>query len=152
MTLMHLFSLLFVGIPAVGAYGQECSGGHVGGMDATGNQCSSPALDGHESGIVALAQSPPSAIGARTTGEGRLRTSRVAAPRNAPVLLATAKSPGWRFPGKVVPSGVRSHTAKITDLHETSCSGGADGGMDATGNQCALSTPPLTDMEHRDAR
>ena len=152
MTDIRVFCLFFVGMVAVPANGQECSGGQGGGMDATGNQCSNPALNDPESGIVARTRSSPPAIGGRSASEGTFRISPAAPTRGAQLRLTAAKLGDGRVPVKTVPLGVPLHTAKIADVHEATCSGGADGGMDATGNQCALSTPSLTHLEHRDTR
>jgi hypothetical protein len=120
----------------VSAQAQDCSGGPGGGVDPTGNQCSTPATSVDTSypapalarpaaAIVAPAQDRVAATGSRTRG-----TTAPAA------RMASAPPSAERFPAVAKAAAEPIHTAKISDAQEPSCSGGVDGGIDATGNQC----------------
>jgi len=114
----------------VAAQAQECSGGPGGGVDATGNQCSAPgqAVDSTLP-VTVLARAAPAA---RATPANQ-PVARAAVP--VPTAASVGASPdrftvSARLPAEPV------HTAKIESEEEAVCSGGVDGGIDATGNQC----------------
>ena len=94
----------------VGAHAETCSGGADGGMDATGNQCTSPgsALDSAQATLV---------------------LARIAA--------TTSRPPVDRFARRADPSSEAAPGAPTEASGDATCSGGSDGGMDATGNQCS---------------
>jgi hypothetical protein len=127
-------------------HAQMCSGGAGGGIDATGNQCgdfaaiglyangpevtlplSSSKMRGVEQSIAATTGAHPttkmSVVHATSTvsAQGASRLATVASPPNAPVK-----------------------TSKIVTTDASPCAGGADGGMDATGNQCAEDAVAMT--------
>jgi hypothetical protein len=121
------------------AQAQECSGGAGGGVDATGNQCGAddqyvarPAAMRARStaAIAASAQLPAAPTGSRTVGTA-----------SAAAAAAPAHQAASRFPDGAKAPAEPVHTAKIGDGQVPSCSGGAEGGIDATGNQC---TPAAT--------
>ena len=114
-------------------YAQGCSGGAQGGTDATGNQCNSSAVQ--EANLPALAV-------AKMTGTQRSLTTAPTPAAFTKVLLtvgavAMAPQPQHRLPatpGKAVVG--TAMTSKSAGTEAGSCSGGIDGGTDATGNQC----------------
>jgi hypothetical protein len=120
----------------VAAQAQECSGGPGGGVDATGNQCSAPGQ--------AVDSTLPVAVLARAAPAAVVPAAAHATPANQPVARAavpvpTAASVGGspdRFTVSARPPAEPVHTAKIESGEEAVCSGGVDGGTDATGNQC----------------
>ena len=114
----------------VAAQAQECSGGPGGGVDATGNQCSAPgqAVDSTLP-VTVLARAAPAA---RATPANQ-PVARAAVP--VPTAASVGASPD-RFTVSARPPAEPVHTAKIESGEEAVCSGGVDGGTDATGNQC----------------
>lgn len=119
------------------AQAQECSGGAGGGCDATGNQCSTPATSIDASYVPTNVVRPIAVITAPTLVRPVVvgRASRAGAPG---VQLASAHPPAGHSPvaAKAAGDPVHTHTAKLGDTSDSSCSGGIDGGIDATGNQC----------------
>jgi hypothetical protein len=125
----------------VAAAAQTCSGGAGGGADASGNQCSAAGTDGDSAPPVsaiarpAVAIAAPSAALVRPTGS---RSKGAAVPASNAVAQARRLD---RFPvnaNNAKPPAELAHTVKIEQTQQAACSGGADGGMDATGNQCDL--------------
>jgi hypothetical protein len=115
---------------------QTCSGGAAGGADATGNQCSAPGVDVDAAPPVLALVRPPVAIPAPAPAVARPTGSRSAgALAQAPIAAAHGRGLD-RFPVKAKPPSEPLHTAKIEKPQDSECSGGAEGGMDATGNQC----------------
>ena len=114
----------------VAAQAQECSGGPGGGVDATGNQCSAPgqAVDSTLP-VTVLARAAPAA---RATPANQ-PVARAAVP--VPTAASVGASPD-RFTVSARPPAEPVRTAKIEIEEEAVCSGGVDGGIDATGNQC----------------
>jgi len=114
----------------VAAQAQECSGGPGGGVDATGNQCSAPgqAVDSTLP-VTVLARAAPAA---RATPANQ-PVARAAVP--VPTAASVGASPD-RFTVSARPPAEPVRTAKIESEEEAVCSGGVDGGIDATGNQC----------------
>ena len=120
-------------------HAQSCSGGSDGGMDATGNQCNAPgSAVASTTGSVAVR--PFELREAAWSGRARplaARPSKSSLPQfRSTALVLPVGRPAVRSPVEVSPP----KTAKNTDTQESTCSGGNDGGMDASGNQC--STPP----------
>ena len=128
------------------AQAQSCSGGADGGMDVTGNQCnvSQDSAAYASPAAVTTAPSAPAAAPMVPGASSKASHSAAATPRTSTSHAATAgrsasrRSVGTKPPAKVV------HTARIDETHDVLCSGGADGGMDATGNQCN----PAATMDH----
>jgi hypothetical protein len=105
-------------------HAQGCSGGDGGGIDATGNQCSTlnevPAPAEHASfwaryePLIKLVEKPSGRSSAPMVATAPARTMRRAAvPASAPVM-----------------------TTQVWNRAEETCSGGAYGGMDTNGSQC----------------
>ena len=130
-------------------HAQGCSGGADGGMDATGNQCGNASLVGTSAGAVAttpvttpgtdqrLESASPGVGRQKTTArDARKLVATHIAPRAVPVTTANATSP---------------RTAKADGTRDAACSGGADGGMDATGNQCSAYTQDKRSIAVADA-
>jgi len=67
--------------------------------------------------------------------------SRSTGTNAATLQTASAGAPASRFPVNSKPAAEPVRTAKIGDAREPLCSGGIDGGMDATGNQCNPADP-----------
>jgi hypothetical protein len=140
MTTMQVACLLSVFVcTAVDAHHvPSCSGGPGGGVDATGNQCSAA---GHEvdSTPQSEAVARPAATNAapvrhHATALGSPSAGRVVpGPHNTAVSQSTD-----RFARQVkhAPAESPVGTAKAANTEEGLCSGGSEGGMDATGNQC----------------
>ena len=110
----------------------ECAGGVGGGIDATGNECSTYVAG---SGINSLAHSDKMS--------GVHVSIQAAAPLirsvKMSVLLPTAKivaAPVNRIVQAAVLATLPVKTAKVENWAEAACSGGAGGGMDVNGNQC----------------
>ncbi len=124
----------------VNAFAQNCSGGADGGMDVNGNQCGEApvAFD-----IVPVAQrlATPHALLA-VTPVSIQRTMTKGAGNSLPVTIPEPRPLAAIQPGNGSQRDSRQSaktvlTAKNGDSPESPCSGGVDGGMDATGNQCS---------------
>lgn len=144
MTTVPALSLCLAAILAGSVHAQVCSGGNGGGVDATGNQCNSP--NDVAAYTTALGTIPP----APTARVGGARPSLVKAPAPVgPAKMAAPASttsavamPASRMTGVSSRPGAPVKTAKIEGGSDSPCSGGADGGMDATGNQCGEPPAP----------
>jgi hypothetical protein len=88
------------------ASADPCAGGVGGGMDVNGNECT---VGGNESAVASM---PP------------MR------PRVAAVHLGRGRSIHIAFSVRPI------HSTSIENAVEATCSGGTNGGMDATGNEC----------------
>lgn len=106
------------------AHAQTCSGGAAGGMDATGNQC-------------AVGDDVDSAPPAATRATVRIDRSAHAVPQQKIVGSASGLTAQRQMAAPVAALPVLVRRATLDNADEGACSGGADGGMDATGNQCA---------------
>ena len=117
----------------------ECSGGDGGGLDATGNQCSTHVAG---SGINSLAQSDKMS-GAHVSTQAAAPLIRSA---KMSVLSPTAKivaAQASRIVRGAVPANPPVKTSKVETWSEAACSGGAGGGMDVNGNQCGEAPTPV---------
>jgi len=115
-----------------------CSGGADGGMDATGNQCNAPgasvvytiapALLPHDE----LTKIEPSSVESNRARPIAVPVSALALPQFRSASLAVPVS-------RSIASVIAAPTppVKSDDVPRSTCSGGANGGMDATGNQCS---------------
>jgi hypothetical protein len=121
-------------VVCVAAPAQTCSGGAAGGTDATGNQCSASGADVDAAPSVLALVHPPVAIPAPSPAISTGGRS-VGAVAQAPIAAAHGRGLD-RFPIKAKPPSEPLRTAKIEKPQDSQCSGGAEGGMDATGNQC----------------
>ena len=116
----------------------ECAGGVGGGIDATGNECSTYVAG---SGINSLAQSDKMS-GVHVSIQAAAPLIRAA---KMSVLSPTAKAvaaQASRIVRAAVPATAPVKTSKIENWSEAACSGGADGGMDVNGNQCGQAAAP----------
>ena len=116
-------------------YAQECSGGSGGGVDATGNQCSNTATAAAYT-TVSLPQPTAKMSGieqSKPTDATVTPTAKMSAAPAKPTVVAQGAS---RFPKVVAPPVAPVRTAKIEAVDASPCAGGANGGMDATGNDC----------------
>jgi hypothetical protein len=140
---------LVVALTAAGSlHAQNCSGGPDGGMDATGNQCSTPtdvAENTAGSGVAASAQ---------TSAVGGVYASALAAPpvaRSVPpdeaLKPAVDTAPVGRAEGGTVAAIAPASISRIDVASAPQCSGGPDGGTDATGNQCN-EAPDAAEITH----
>ena len=103
-----------------------CSGGDGGGLDATGNQCSTPDYVAQSDKMSGAHVSTPATV-------PLIRSLKMS------VLLPTAKivaAPVSRIVQAAVLATPPVKTAKVENWAEAACSGGAGGGMDVNGNQC----------------
>jgi hypothetical protein len=139
---MNLVPTLYLAALLAGPlHAQVCSGGAGGGIDATGNQCgdaatvglyangsetASPHMTGKMSGIQQFAA---------TTADTRPTAKMSGAPATSTVLAQGAS----RIAKVAPPPSAPVKTSKIEAVDASPCAGGLDGGMDATGNQCAES-------------
>lgn len=123
-------------VVCVAAPAQTCSGGAAGGADATGNQCSASGADVDAAPPVLAIALPPVAKPAPSPAVARPTGSRSAGAVAQAPIAATHGRDLDRFPVKAKPPSEPLRTAKIEKPQESQCSGGAEGGMDATGNQC----------------
>ena len=129
----------------------SCSGGPGGGVDSTGNQCSAAGHD-VDSTPQSEAVARPAATNAahvryHATAIGSPSAGHVVpGPHNTAVSQST-----HRFAGQVKQTRAESPVgpAKTANTEEGLCSGGSDGGTDATGNQCnpAASVLPVRTSE-----
>ena len=124
-------------------HAQVCSGGPEGGADATGNQCSTP---GDTAGYTVSSHAGPPQSTAKTGG--RQRSVPVAhhvqpVPMSAVAAAAPMPKaePASRYPKAAATTVATAKNSNIEVGSGSECSGGADGGMDATGNQCNSSLP-----------
>lgn len=116
-------------------YAQECSGGTGGGIDATGNQCSNTAI------VQAYTTASSPQVTAKMGGIEQSKATEARAAPTAKMSAASAKPTevaqgASRFPKVAAPPAAPVRTVKMEAGEAAPCSGGADGGMDATGNQC----------------
>jgi len=136
MNKVQMFSLSLAAILAGPVHAQGCSGGNDGGMDATGNQCSTL----YEVAVFATgsAIAPPTQVTQTDSvrapaARAVIRLAKTVGQNLAPTAMAVPAS------GKLqtaAPLGVSAKTAKTAAGSEAFCSGGAGGGMDVNGNQC----------------
>ena len=133
MKIVYAFGLATAMAISPSLHAQSCSGGAQGGMDATGNQCNaSGSVEAYTTGSSAV----PSLASSGTNLSARVSPLAVRLPRTA---LPKFRSPviatpvGLSRPAAIAPLP----TVKNDDVHKSMCSGGVDGGMDATGNQCS---------------
>jgi hypothetical protein len=120
-------------------HAQVCSGGAAGGIDATGNQCGDAAT------IVLNAGGTDIASPRLTDKMSRLLQSTAATTDThptadmpgAPATLTASAQGVSRFAKAAPPPIAPARPSKIEAADASPCAGGPDGGMDATGNQCA---------------
>lgn len=120
----------------VTAQAQNCSGGPAGGSDATGNQCSAPGNDVDSALPTAVLERPVAAITKQAPAKATPTGGRSIAATSPGPQVAAVGQPMIRFPVNAMPAAEPTTTAKMGTSQEGLCSGGLDGGTDATGNQC----------------
>jgi hypothetical protein len=134
----RVLTLLVLAILAGPLHAQGCSGGGGGGVDATGNQCS----DGPTSASYGSASDTASRAQSAKMSGSEHRGALLAGPHPSAKLSATLAAPAavaqgtGRFMKVAVSPHAPVHTSKIEEPDAPACSGGTDGGTDATGNQC----------------
>jgi len=119
----------------------ECSGGAGGGIDATGNECSTP-IHVAGSGVNAPALSDKMSGGhvSILATAPLIRSAKMSGRSPTPTVVA---APAARMVQAAVPASPPPvKTVKVENWSEASCSGGADGGMDVNGNQCGQAPAP----------
>ncbi len=129
MNKVQMLSLSLAAVLVGPVHAQSCSGGDGGGIDATGNQCSTL------SEVVASAEHP--LFWERY--EPLIRWVKMSGPSSMPTVVA---APASRMVRAAVPASAPVKTAKVQNWSEASCSGGAYGGMDVNGNQCGEALAP----------
>ena len=119
-------------------HAQVCSGGADGGIDATGNQCSDAATIAAYAGGSDVASPWPSAkmSAIQPLPAAVVVTLRPTKMSGAPATSTVPAQGASRIAKVAVPPSAPVKTSKIETAVASSCSGGAQGGMDATGNQC----------------
>jgi hypothetical protein len=140
----RLFGLVAVVALAGPGHAQGCSGGNGGGMDATGNQCGDAATIGlYANGSDIVSPRPTakmSGIQQSTAATAGTRpTMKMSGVSGAPAASTVSAQGASRFAKAAPPPSAPVKTSKIETVDASSCAGGPDGGMDATGNQCAES-------------
>lgn len=125
-------------------HAQGCSGGIDGGMDSTGNQCNRPVSETAYK-TMSVAVRPVELRGAEgVEGAGRARPLAVRPSKSPPPPYhATAFAiPVRHFAAIPATEPPSPKSAKIAGSLEATCSGGGEGGMDASGNQCSTLLVP----------
>jgi hypothetical protein len=123
---VQMLSLSLAAVLVGPVHAQSCSGGDGGGIDATGNQCSTP----HD--VAASAEHP-------SFWERYEPLIRWVKMSSTPTVVA---APASRMGRAAVAASARVKTAKVQNGSEAPCSGGAYGGMDVNGNQCGEAPAP----------
>jgi hypothetical protein len=120
-------------------HAQVCSGGNDGGTDATGNQCGDAATTGlHANGSATASPRPTAKMsGIKQSTAPTADTRPTAKMSGAPATSTVSAQGASRFAKAAPPPSVPVKTSKIETMDVSPCAGGPDGGMDATGNQCA---------------
>jgi hypothetical protein len=129
MNKVQMLSLSLAAVLVGPVHAQLCSGGDGGGIDATGNQCSTP------NEVVVSAEHP--SFWARY--EPLIRWAKMSGGSSTPTVVA---APARRMVRAAVPASTPVKTAKVQNGSEAPCSGGAYGGMDVNGNQCGEAPVP----------
>lgn len=120
-------------------HAQTCSGGADGGIDATGNQCSDASTIGAyvNGSEIALTRPTAKMSGIQQSIAAPIFTRVAAKMSSTPAKTTVSAQEASRIAKAAPPPIPPVKTAKIETVDASSCSGGADGGMDATGNQCS---------------
>jgi hypothetical protein len=120
-------------------HAQVCSGGAGGGIDATGNQCGDAAVIGLYANGSDIASPRPTAkmSGIQQSTAATAGTRPTAKMSAAPATSSVSAQGVSRFAKAAMPPSAPVKTSKIETVDASPCAGGPDGGMDATGNQCA---------------
>lgn len=136
-----------IAVFAAPLHAQVCSGGASGGMDATGNECSDAdtirtyvdgsriASSGPTAKMSGIERSTAAVAVAHTTAKMSVVPAALIKPA-VPAALILAAQRTSRIAKTSPPPSEPVKTSKIETEVSSSCSGGGDGGMDATGNQC----------------
>jgi hypothetical protein len=137
---MNIVPTLYLAAVLAGPlHAQVCSGGAGGGIDATGNQCGDAATIGLYANGSANASLRPTAkmsgIQQSTAATADMRPT--AKMSGAPATSTVSAQAASRFARAAPPPSGPVKTSKIETVDASPCAGGPDGGMDATGNQCA---------------
>lgn len=121
-----------------------CSGGADGGMDATGNQCNAAGDEVAAAPAAAILAQPSAAIPTPTLDHARSTGSLSAGTPAHGLQIVSLHQSVSRSHGIAKPTTERIQAANFAIEQEVACSGGTNGGMDATGNECneALSALP----------
>jgi len=129
MNKLQMLSLSLAAVLVGPVHAQSCSGGDGGGIDATGNQCSTP------NNVVASTEHP--LFWDRYVP--LIRWAKMSGPSSTPTVVAV---PASRMGRAAVPASAPVKTAKVHNESEAPCSGGAYGGMDVNGMQCGEAPAP----------
>ena len=127
-----------IAVLAAPLHAQVCSGGASGGMDATGNECSDgDIIRGYVNGSNIASSGPTAKMSGIERSTVVMVGARPSTKMSAVPVAALLSADGTsRIAKASPPPGEPVKTAKIETGVSASCSGGGDGGMDATGNQC----------------
>ena len=126
---VQMLSLSLAAVLVGPVHAQSCSGGHGGGIDATGNECSKP--------DNVAASTEYRLFWERY--EPLIRLAKSSGRSSTPTVVA---APASRMVRVAVPASAPVKTAKVQNGSEAPCSGGAYGGMDVNGNQCGEALAP----------
>ena len=130
--------LCLVAAFAAPLHAQVCSGGAGGGIDATGNQCSDAATVGaYADGSDIASLQPTAKMGGIQQSTAATVVPRLPANMSGSPARPNVSAQGTSRIAKVAPPpSAPVKISKIETAVASPCSGGPDGGMDATGNQC----------------
>jgi len=137
---MNMVPTLYLAAVLAGPlHAQICSGGAGGGIDATGNQCGDAATIGLYANGSEIASPRPTGkmSGIQQSTPATTDTRPTAKMSAAPATSSVSAQGASRFAKAAMPSSAPVKTSKIETVDASPCAGGTDGGMDATGNQCA---------------
>jgi hypothetical protein len=129
MNKVQMLSLSLAAVLVGPVHAQSCSGGDGGGVDATGNECSTP------DNVVASTEYRLF----WDRYEPLIRLAKSSGRSSTPTVVA---APASRMGRVAVPASAPVKTVKVQNWSEASCSGGAYGGMDVNGNQCGEAPAP----------
>ena len=138
---MNMFPMLcLVAVFAGPLHAQVCSGGAGGGIDANGNQCSEVAVvESYANGSDIVSPRPTAKMSGLQQSTAATTGTRPTAKLSGTPAASTVSAQGAsRLAKAAPPPSAPVKTSKVETVDASSpCSGGANGGMDATGNQCA---------------
>jgi hypothetical protein len=132
-----------IAVLAAPLHAQVCSGGASGGMDATGNECSDgDAVRAYVDGSNIASSGPTAKMSGIERPRVVIVATRPSTKMSAVPVASIVSAQGTSRIAKVsLPPSEPVKTAKIETAVSASCSGGGEGGMDATGNQCNENAP-----------
>jgi hypothetical protein len=141
---VQMLSLSLAAVLVGPVHAQSCSGGDGGGIDATGNQCSTPnevvtSAAGSRVNLPSQADKLKGVHASTPTAATPIRSAKMS---GRPSALTVVAVPAGRIVRAAVAASAIVKTADVHNESEAPCSGGAYGGMDVNGNQCGEAPAP----------